>query len=210
MRKEGTLSHLHTVDTKSYHTGWFGISWYLNGWFGPQHHWCKRVRTGRIEWLMLWPSLIFAPLQKGAVDGSRHPCVAAAAAPTGICLCLTVHEDILTQVPESVRPWLCRLVVHSPGKSQVGKVRQHPPTMSQIDPRGYIISVNRITGLKLCFCSHQCCQFLHCKVGKVSRVGIWSQLQTAVVGELQFLWFWRLGHGHGMYNSVWDSHALEA
>lgn len=126
-------------------------------------------------WLMQWPSLIFAPLQKGAVDGWRHPCVSPATAPTGISLCLTVHEDTLNQVSESARPWLCTLVVHSPGKSQVGRVRQPPPTMSQINPWGYIISVNRITGLdmKLCLCSHQCCQFLHCKVGKVTHVGVW-------------------------------------
>lgn len=62
------------------------------------------------------------------------------------------------------------------------EVRQPPPTMSQINPWGYIISVNRITGLdmKLCLCSHQCCQFLHCKVGKVTHVGVWRLTDSGV------------------------------
>lgn len=113
----------------------------------------------------------------------KAPCYPAPTAP--VCSCLTVHEDILTQVPAG--PWLCRLVVHSPGKSQVQRVRQHPPTTSQINPQGYIVGLNRITGLdvKLCLCSHQCCQFLHCKVGNVTHAGGGGRLQTAMVRELQ-------------------------
>lgn len=67
----------------------------------------------------------------------------------------------------------CRLAVHKLSKRQVGRDRQHPPTMSQITSSGQIISVNTITRLcmKSCLCPHQYCQLLHPKVGRVTRVG---------------------------------------
>lgn len=143
-----------------------------------------RVGESSPLWFMLWPRLIFAPLQKDIVG--KYPGMAAAVTHSWAFICLTDHQHFLIQMPVCVRPWLCKLTVHDPNRSQVGKIRQHPPTMSQINPWGYITSVNRTTGLnaKLCLCSHQCCQFLQSKVDKVTHVECGGQLQRAVVQEL--------------------------
>lgn len=194
------LSHLHTADTKSYHAGWFGIAGYLGGWFGPQWHWCKKAaqENRALCGLCCGPAWFLHRCERMLSMAGRHPGTAAALdAPVGVCFCLPVHQDTLTPVLVCVRPWLCRLAVHSLGESQVGRVRQHPPTMSRINPWDYSISVNRITGLdmKLCLCSHRCGPFLHCKVGKVTRVGGGGRLQsgsrTAVPMFLKALsWAW--------------------